>query len=67
MIGIDFSASNGDPSNPQASLHNMYAQSNEYQDAIKSVGSILEKYDSNNLFPTYGFGGAPSWVGGPSN
>jgi hypothetical protein len=40
----------------------MFGQSNEYQDAIRAVGSVLEKYDSNNLFPLYGFGGTPPWL-----
>jgi hypothetical protein len=65
MVAIDFTASNMTPSNPQ-SLHymNPNGQQNEYERAIWAVGSILANYDSNQLYPTYGFGGNPSWLGG---
>ena len=31
-------------------------QDNEYVHAIKSVGSVLAPYDSDQLIPAYGFG-----------
>ena len=45
QVGIDFTASNGDPRNPQ-SLHyiNPY-QPNEYQKAILTVGTVIQDYD----------------------
>lgn len=43
VVGIDFTGSNGDPSDP-SSLHYLYPPPtlNEYQHAIATVGSILE-------------------------
>ena len=61
MVAIDFTASNGDPTST-TSLHyanaSLYAngQFNAYEKAINMVGSVLEFYDSDRLFPTYGFG-----------
>jgi len=60
-IAIDFTASNGDPHEP-SSLHYLNPDiagdcNNQYTDAIKSVLNILKDYDSDQLFPTYGFGG----------
>lgn len=33
---------------------------NQYEAAITQVGSILEPYDSDKIFPTFGFGGVPT-------
>ncbi len=56
VIGIDFTASNGDSMQP-SSLHfcDQY-RPNEYELAIRTVGDILAGYDSDNRFPAYGFG-----------
>lgn len=56
VIGVDFTASNGDSMQP-SSLHfcDQY-RPNEYELAIRAVGDILAKYDSDNRFPAYGFG-----------
>lgn len=35
-------------------------QPNQYQHAIMNVGSILEYYDTDKLYPVYGFGGGLS-------
>ncbi|RUS76350.1 hypothetical protein EGW08_015880, partial [Elysia chlorotica] len=55
-VGIDFTASNGNPSQ-SSSLHyiNPY-QPNEYMAAIKAVGEVCQDYDSDKLFPALGFG-----------
>eukprot|EP00903_Cladosiphon_okamuranus_P012541 g11743.t2 len=55
---IDFTGSNGDPSHPQ-SLHysDPSGKLNQYQQAIWSIGHILQDYDSDKMFPVYGFGG----------
>ncbi|XP_066469100.1 copine-9 [Tiliqua scincoides] len=55
-VAIDFTASNGIPSQP-TSLHYMspYQLSN-YAMALKAVGEIIQDYDSDKLFPAYGFG-----------
>ena len=60
-IAIDFTASNGEFSNP-GSLHyvNPHGQAfNQYERAIIEIGSILEVYDADKLFPVFGFGGVP--------
>ncbi|XP_068604036.1 copine-3-like [Brachionichthys hirsutus] len=62
-IAIDFTGSNGDPSSPQ-SLHYINPEgSNEYLTAIWAVGSVIQDYDSNKMFPVFGFGAQipPSW------
>ena len=46
-IAIDFTLSNGHPSKPN-SLHYIHdLQRNEYLNAIKAVGSILQYYDND--------------------
>ena len=56
VVAIDFTASNGNPNDPK-SLHFMNATvDNEYIYAIKSVGSVLAPYDSDQRYPCYGFG-----------
>lgn len=55
-VAIDFTASNGDPTDPR-SLHYMHSPyPNVYTMAIKSVGEIIQDYDSDKLFPALGFG-----------
>jgi hypothetical protein len=50
-------ASNGDPSDP-SSLHHFSDSifQNPYEQAIQSVGNIIQDYDAAKLFPVYGFG-----------
>ncbi|XP_053355284.1 copine-9-like [Clarias gariepinus] len=55
-VAIDFTASNGNPAQPN-SLHYMSPyQMNTYAMALKAVGEIIQDYDSDKLFPAYGFG-----------
>ena len=64
MLGIDYTASNGPPLEP-SSLHHFTPQGlNQYQRAIYETTSILQNYDSDKVFPVYGFGGQ---VGGQVN
>ena len=58
IVGIDFTSSNGDPKNPN-SLHYISNNNNEnqYERAIKACGSIVSFYDSDQLFPVFGYGG----------
>ncbi|XP_065827522.1 copine-3-like [Oscarella lobularis] len=56
MVAVDFTASNGDPSLPSSLHYNHPYQMNEYVEAIQSVGSVLAPYDSDQLFPIWGFG-----------
>ena len=56
-IAVDFTASNGDPRD-QRSLHYMNPQTmeNQYTTAIRSVGEIVQDYDTDKQFPALGFG-----------
>jgi len=58
-LAIDFTTSNGDPSVP-GTLHYRNPSSlsdlNYYEKAIQAVGTILSKYDSDQMFPIWGFG-----------
>ena len=56
-VAVDFTASNGDPSDP-TSLHylNPTNMENQYTTAIRSVGDIIQDYDTDKQFPALGFG-----------
>uniref|UniRef100_A0A671LL07 Copine-5-like n=1 Tax=Sinocyclocheilus anshuiensis TaxID=1608454 RepID=A0A671LL07_9TELE len=55
-VAIDFTASNGNPSQ-STSLHYMSPyQMNAYALALKAVGEIIQDYDSDKMFPALGFG-----------
>ena len=60
-VAIDFTGSNGHP-HSQESLHFIGTQNapnqqfTAYEHAISSIGGVLEYYDSDRLFPTFGFG-----------
>ena len=56
-VAVDFTGSNGDPRNPQ-SLHyiNPNGQMNSYECGISFIGSVLQQYDFDKMFPAYGFG-----------
>ena len=56
-MAIDFTASNGPPHAPHSLHYNRGSQPNQYLSAIYSVGSILEQYDTDKMYPVYGFGG----------
>jgi Copine len=60
MVAIDFTGSNGNPSSP-GSLHYRDPRGvpNQYQLAIQAVAGVLEYYDSDKIFPVFGFGGSP--------
>ena len=56
-VAIDFTGSNGNPSNP-GSLHykDPSGRPNQYVTAIRAVGDIVQDYDSDKMFPSLGFG-----------
>ena len=56
VVAIDFTASNGDPSRSDSLHYNNRQEPNQYIQAIRAVGEIIEDYDSDKLFPVYGFG-----------
>jgi hypothetical protein len=49
-VAVDFTASNGEQSKPN-SLHYRGNTMNQYQCAIAAVGSILDYYDTDHLYP----------------
>ncbi|XP_035981284.1 copine-3 isoform X3 [Fundulus heteroclitus] len=62
-VAVDFTGSNGDPRSPD-SLHYISPQGvNEYLSAIWSVGNVVQDYDSDKMFPAFGFGAQipPTW------
>jgi len=63
-VAIDFTGSNGDPRKP-GTLHYIHRDGvslNCYEKAITALVSILSKYDTDKLFPVYGFGAKYSGV-----
>ena len=60
MTAIDFTGSNGVPTQP-SSLHALRRDGslNEYERAISSVCEILLNYDHDRSVPVFGFGGKP--------
>ncbi len=55
MVGIDFTASNGNP-NDQNSLHSVHKKPNLYEMAIDHCCGVISNYDSDQLFPVFGYG-----------
>lgn len=58
---IDFTGSNGEITK-KSSLHYLHpdhSTMNKYEEALFTVGSIIEKYDNEKKFPAVGFGGIP--------
>lgn len=64
IVGIDYTASNGPPHDPQSLHHCSPHELNQYQQALYETTSILESYDTDKHFPVFGFGGQ---VGGHVN
>lgn len=61
VAAIDYTASNGNPSDP-ASLHYL-GPNNQYEKALFNVGLVVEPYDTDKSFPVFGFGGIPRHLG----
>ncbi|CAI2724151.1 unnamed protein product [Schistosoma spindalis] len=55
-IAIDFTASNGSPQVPGTLHYSTVTQPSQYAVALQAVGEIISDYDSDNLFPSFGFG-----------
>ncbi|CAH3117543.1 unnamed protein product [Porites lobata] len=55
-VGIDFTASNGDPSHPQSLHYINPSEPNEYVKALVAVGEVCQDYDTDKFFPALGFG-----------
>lgn len=62
IVGIDFTASNGNPMKSD-SLHSLVnSEPNPYERAIRSCGNIVSYYDSDQRFGVFGFGGIPKGI-----
>eukprot|EP01040_Poterioochromonas_malhamensis_P007714 gene7715-8332_t len=57
-VAIDYTGSNGDPrmSDSLHYIHPIGEQYNQYEQAILSVGQVLEPYDHDKEYTVYGFG-----------
>mmetsp|Transcript_28981 Transcript_28981/g.40723 ORF Transcript_28981/g.40723 Transcript_28981/m.40723 type:complete len:618 (-) Transcript_28981:86-1939(-) len=55
-VAIDYTASNGDPIDPDSYHFYDSQKPNDYYRALKSVGKIMAVYDSDQKFPVWGFG-----------
>ena len=55
-VAVDFTGSNGDPSRSNSLHYKGDLSRNEYLNAIKSVGNILQYYDSDKQIPALGYG-----------
>jgi len=56
VIGIDFTASNGSPTELNSLHYCTSAEPNFYERAIVSCGDILNYYDYDKMYPVFGFG-----------
>lgn len=58
MAAIDFTASNGPPTDPRSKHYiNPQGGYTAYENAILGVGRVLEFYDNDRQYPVFGFGG----------
>jgi len=56
-VAIDFTGSNGDPRKPGTlHYHHKDGQKNDYEKAISSIVHTLAQYDTDSMFPVWGFG-----------
>ncbi len=60
-VAIDFTGSNGIPTQPSSLHHINPMKPNQYQLAIDAVARILLNYDSDKKIPAFGFGGKTSF------
>ncbi|CBZ28489.1 copine i-like protein [Leishmania mexicana MHOM/GT/2001/U1103] len=66
-FSIDFTGSNGPPSDPR-SLHFYSPQHpNSYIRAMLAVSNVVQEYDSDRMFPVYGFGAVAPFTKGTSH
>ena len=63
VAAIDYTASNGDKNNPDSLHYQDIEKDNQYEQAIKNVGYVIEPYDHDKMFPVFGFGGIPNHCG----
>ena len=66
-IAIDYTKSNKPPNDPRSNHYIHGRGLNDYELAIKACCDVLAKYDADQLFPVYGFGGIPAYINGRPN
>lgn len=59
VVGVDFTASNKSPSDPNSNHFINSLEPNSYERAVRSCGNIIAYYDFDKRFPILGFGGIP--------
>ncbi|KAG5474692.1 hypothetical protein LSCM4_03867 [Leishmania orientalis] len=66
-FSIDFTGSNGPPSDPR-SLHFYHPyQPNSYVRAMLAVSNVVQEYDRDRRFPAFGFGAVAPFTNGTSH
>mmetsp|Transcript_30324 Transcript_30324/g.61926 ORF Transcript_30324/g.61926 Transcript_30324/m.61926 type:complete len:743 (+) Transcript_30324:153-2381(+) len=55
-VAIDFTSSNGNPREPGTLHFSMEGMMNDYEEAIKAIGTTISKYSLSKRFPVWGFG-----------
>jgi hypothetical protein len=66
-IAIDYTKSNKPPNDPSSNHYINGYGLNDYEKAIKACCDVLARYDADQLFPVYGFGGIPYMLNGRPN
>jgi len=55
-VAIDFTSSNGDSRIPGTLHYSRDGMMNDYEEAIKSIGTTIGEYSTSKEFPVWGFG-----------
>ena len=55
-VAIDYTGSNGNPDSSSSLHYKKNLERNEYLNAIKSVGNVLQYYDADKQIPVLGYG-----------
>ena len=57
VVAVDWTGSNGNPAQPSSLHYRWEGKDNMYQQAIRSLGGVIDQYDTDKRYPAYGFGG----------
>lgn len=66
-FSIDFTASNGDPLQPQSLHHYDPRVPNDYIRAMLAVSNVVQEYDNGRVFPAFGFRAIIPFTSGTSH